>query len=161
MWATDVTFIAGTDVGSTTNQSADQITKDGITIKSTSAGLAYAEYRFYNGTITISSTVGTITGYTKNVYSVDKPLELPDDLSKQYNVYGILDNYNGTPQIIPLGFEDENGVITSIETLNSDIKKVLYYNMQGIESTKPFNGINIIVKTYSDGSQVVTKELRK
>ncbi len=60
-WAETVTFVAGTDVGSTTNQSNDSMTKDGITISSTSAGLAYAEYRFYNGTITISSTVGDIT----------------------------------------------------------------------------------------------------
>ncbi len=60
-WAGTVTFVAGTDKGATTDQSADQITKNGITIASTSAGLAYADYRFYNGTITISSTVGTIT----------------------------------------------------------------------------------------------------
>ena len=34
-----VTFVAGTDVGSTTNQSSDSMTKDGVTISSTSAGL--------------------------------------------------------------------------------------------------------------------------
>lgn len=60
-WAETVTFVGGTDVGATSNQSADTMTKNGITISSTSAGLAYAEYRFYNGTITISSTVGKIT----------------------------------------------------------------------------------------------------
>ncbi|MBR5169841.1 MAG: hypothetical protein IKW85_04675 [Muribaculaceae bacterium] len=60
-WAETVTFVAGTDVGSTTNTSNDSMTKDGITISSTSAGLAYPDYRFYNGTITISSTNGEIT----------------------------------------------------------------------------------------------------
>ena len=60
-WAEEVTFVGGTDVGSTTNTSSDSMTKGGITISSTSAGLAYSEYRFYNGTITISSTVGDIT----------------------------------------------------------------------------------------------------
>ena len=60
-WAAEVTFVGGTDVGSTTNTSSDSMTKDGVTISSTSAGLAYSEYRFYNGTITISSTVGNIT----------------------------------------------------------------------------------------------------
>lgn len=61
VWGADVTFTAGTDKGSTTNTSADSMTKSGITISSTSAGLAYDQYRFYNGTITISSTVGNIT----------------------------------------------------------------------------------------------------
>jgi uncharacterized repeat protein (TIGR02543 family) len=37
------------------------MTKSGITISSTSAGLAYEQYRFYDGTITISSNVGNIT----------------------------------------------------------------------------------------------------
>ena len=61
VWGADVTFTANQDKGSTTNTSADSMTKSGITISSTSAGLAYDEYRFYNGTITISSTVGNIT----------------------------------------------------------------------------------------------------
>ena len=52
----DVTFTAGTDKGTTTNTSADSMTKSGITISSTSAGLAYDQYRFYNGTITISGS---------------------------------------------------------------------------------------------------------
>lgn len=60
-WAEEVTFTANTDKGSTTNTSADSMTKSGITISSTSAGLAYTEYRFYNGTITISTDVGNIT----------------------------------------------------------------------------------------------------
>ena len=63
-WAdTTVTFTAGTDLGSTTaNGSADQVTKDGITIDCTDAAFATAQYRFYAGsTTTISSTVGTIT----------------------------------------------------------------------------------------------------
>ena len=67
----DVTFTAGTDKGSTTNTSADSMTKSGITISSTSAGLAYDQYRFYNGTITISSTVGNITNIVFTCTSSD------------------------------------------------------------------------------------------
>ncbi len=59
--SSNVTFTAGTDKGSTTSTTADDMTKGGVTISSTSAGLAYAEYRFYSGTITISSTSGNIT----------------------------------------------------------------------------------------------------
>ncbi|MBQ2189779.1 MAG: hypothetical protein II452_02805, partial [Paludibacteraceae bacterium] len=61
VWGAEITFTAGTDKGSTTSTSADNMTKGGITISSTSAGLAYAEYRFYSGTITISSTVGNMS----------------------------------------------------------------------------------------------------
>ena len=59
---TTVTFTAGTDKGTSKSQTTDKVTKDGITISSTSAALAYPEYRFYeNSTTTISSTVGNIT----------------------------------------------------------------------------------------------------
>ena len=59
----DVTFIAGTDVGSTTsNANGDEITKLGVTVSSTSAAFATAEYRIYSGsTTTISTDQGTIT----------------------------------------------------------------------------------------------------
>ena len=63
-WAeTTVTFTAGTDLGSTTsNNSPDAVTKDGVTISCTDAALATGEYRFYaNSTTTISSTIGNIT----------------------------------------------------------------------------------------------------
>lgn len=63
-WAqTTVTFTAGTDIGTTTaNNSADTISKDGITIVCTDAAFATAQYRFYaNSTATITSTVGNIT----------------------------------------------------------------------------------------------------
>ena len=59
---TTVTFTAGTDKGTSTSQTTDKVTKDGITISSTSAALAATQYRFYaNSTTTISSTVGNIT----------------------------------------------------------------------------------------------------
>ncbi|MCH5177950.1 MAG: hypothetical protein J1F25_07985, partial [Prevotellaceae bacterium] len=57
----DVTFDATMDKGSTQNTSKDEMTKNGVTIYSTSAGLNYAEYRFYKGTTTISTNQGTIT----------------------------------------------------------------------------------------------------
>ena len=58
-----VTFIAGTDKGSTSaNNSPDEVTKSGITISSDNAAFATAEYRFYSGsTTTISTNSGKIT----------------------------------------------------------------------------------------------------
>jgi hypothetical protein len=63
-WAeTTVTFTAGTDLGLTTgNNSADTVSKEGVTIVCTDAAFATAQYRFYaNSTATITSTVGNIT----------------------------------------------------------------------------------------------------
>jgi hypothetical protein len=35
-----------------------------------------------------------------------------------------------------------------------------YYNIAGVASDKPFNGINIVVTRYTDGSQTTTKIMR-
>lgn len=40
------------------------------------------------------------------------------------------------------------------------VKSIYYYNPMGQRSATPFSGINIIVKTLSDGSTQVTKEIR-
>ena len=65
-----VTFTAGTDKGSTTaNNSADEMSKSGITISSTDAALAQTEYRLYSSSkTTISTNSGKITKieFTKN-----------------------------------------------------------------------------------------------
>ena len=39
-------------------------------------------------------------------------------------------------------------------------KSVRYYNLMGVESDKPFDGLNIVVTTYSDGSRSSKKILR-
>ncbi len=48
---------------------------------------------------------------------------------------------------------------TAISTVVGDRKVVshTYYNIAGMASDKPFDGINIVVTRYSDGSQSVTK----
>lgn len=67
----DVTFTAGTDMGTTTaNNSPDEMTKSGVTISSTDAAFATAQYRIYSGsTTTISvnnNNVITSIVFTKN-----------------------------------------------------------------------------------------------
>ncbi len=67
---TDVTFLAGTDIGTTTsNNSPDEVTKDGVTMSSTDAAFATAQYRLYaNSTTSFSTTSGKITKivFTRN-----------------------------------------------------------------------------------------------
>jgi len=54
------------------------------------------------------------------------------------------------------------GKVSSIAdiTANGDVVSVRYYDLMGVESATPFDGINIVVTTYSDGSRTATKVLR-
>ena len=47
---------------------------------------------------------------------------------------------------------------TGIENLSMEnVKSVRFYNAAGVESTTPFNGVNIVVREMTDGSKIVTK----
>ena len=46
--------------------------------------------------------------------------------------------------------------INNAKTTNS----IKYFNMQGIESDKAFDGVNIVVTTYNDGSKEITKQIQ-
>lgn len=60
----------------------------------------------------------------------------------------------------------EMGNVTDVKEVIQDvtvprtITSISYYNMMGVKSDKPFDGINIIVTTYSDGSRTSKKVLR-
>lgn len=46
--------------------------------------------------------------------------------------------------------------IETVETAKS-VKAVKYYNLAGVESAQPFDGVNIVVKEYTDGSRAASK----
>ena len=54
------------------------------------------------------------------------------------------------------------GNVTTIKEVNAQrtVVATRYYNLMGVESNKPFDGINIVVTTYSDGSRTSQKILR-
>lgn len=56
----------------------------------------------------------------------------------------------------------ENDVPTAISTVgvNGMVESVKYYNVAGVESNEPFEGVNIVVIRYSDGSTTTTKVLK-
>ena len=53
-------------------------------------------------------------------------------------------------------------VPTAISTVNanSQVESIRYYNAAGIESSKPFAGMNIVVTRYSDGSTTTSKLIK-
>ena len=62
--------------------------------------------------------------------------------------------------------EDSNGSNTGNVTAVKEVRtsrtvtSVRYFNLMGVESSEPFDGINIVVTTYSDGSRTSKKVLR-
>ena len=63
--------------------------------------------------------------------------------------------------VYPLNL-DADKVATGVNDVNSakEVKGVSYFNMMGVESTQPFDGVNIMVTTYTDGTQSAAKVLR-
>lgn len=49
--------------------------------------------------------------------------------------------------------------VTDVETAKT-VKAVRYYNVAGVESDQPFDGVNIIVTEYNDGTKTTSKQLR-
>lgn len=87
----DVTFVGGTDLGSTTGTGQDQMTKSVVTVSSSSAAFATAEYRFYASSET---TFSVPEGYyiTKIIFTKNGSY----DLSNLSTTTGTYDSNTGT-----------------------------------------------------------------
>jgi hypothetical protein len=76
---------------------------------------------------------------------------------------------NPSDQIVvyPANLDPANNagqVITAIKTIeagNGEVKSVKYVNVAGIVSDRPFEGMNIVVTEYTDGSRTTTKMIKK
>lgn len=60
------------------------------------------------------------------------------------------------------GGSDNTEIVTAVEDVNGKkmVDSVRYYNLMGQESKSPFEGINIVVTRYTDGSSSTAKVLR-
>ena len=56
----------------------------------------------------------------------------------------------------------EQDVATAISDLDAQpaVKAVHYYNLQGMQSATPFDGVNIVVTEMADGSKSTTKVIK-
>ena len=68
--------------------------------------------------------------------------------------------------VYPICLDDD--LATAIESIDADkatgmrtLKATRYYNLMGVESATPFQGVNIIVKEYSDGTRDTSKVIMK
>ncbi len=122
-------------------------------------------------TPTQMSQCGCNPGVLQNTYSYDnwfaiikfnQTANVP--YSGEVSTKSKLDDSESTGKytVYPIYLTD--ALMTPIETINADkasgmrtLKCTRYYNMMGVESTTPFQGVNIIVKEYTDGSRESSK----
>ena len=66
--------------------------------------------------------------------------------------------------VYPLDLDEGNNPSTSINDINTGngvVKSVKYVNVAGIVSDVPFQGVNIVVTEYTDGTRTTTKMLKR
>ncbi|MBQ5466473.1 MAG: hypothetical protein IIT60_04400, partial [Muribaculaceae bacterium] len=71
--------------------------------------------------------------------------------------------YAGTvPYIVYPTNISASSIITAVNDVNTvkTVKQVRYYNLAGVESSEPFDGVNVVVTTYTDGTRTAAKVLK-
>lgn len=101
------------------------------------------------------------------VYEFDAILrKVPSTVS---SAPSLKDAVSGTPKtseasadylVYPLHLYDVPTAIKTVETTGK-VVDVKYYNLMGVESRSPFNGVNIVVETLDNGSHITSKKLYK
>ena len=146
MWdAASETFVAPTKTA--------QINEAGLT------GSIHVDFNSYNGTLPtlqngdVCSFTGLATKATAANAGTQAARRAPAD-NAGYEVYALAD-------FTKIG-HIEDGVVTGLNDIKAgshDVVKVIYSNPAGQTSDRPFEGVNIIVTIYNDGSRTVTKQL--
>ena len=88
---------------------------------------------------------------------------------KMYNFHAVIRKVAGNSkdgenyEVYPTDLDPQEPIITAINgvVVNGNVKSVKYVNVAGIVSDKPFQGVNIVVTEYTDGSRTTTKMLKK
>lgn len=102
--------------------------------------------------------VGEMTGLSPvegNVYTLDGALVAQEATDGQKSRDGSLVMKNANV------YQDQS-IITGLGALrvNDKVTGVRYYNVAGMVSDRPFEGVNIVVTTYADGTQNVSKVIK-
>lgn len=91
------------------------------------------------------------------------PKQIPSETAMgTYKDYTFTDNDNiERYMVFPLDLLGHGSTVTGVEEISTarGVKSISFYNVMGQESDKPFDGINIVVTSYTDGTTQVTKVL--
>ena len=145
--------------------------------------ITYAEWNRAKNCFTVPSTSGFSGAFTVDLeYNVQPNVNLETYLTDgtiyqfqaivqrtSINAYGPKDiehntDPNGAFKVYPLDLTSNSDIptaINTVETGNGEVKSVKYVNVAGIVSDVPFQGVNIVVTEYTDGSRTTTKMLKK
>ena len=76
-----------------------------------------------------------------------------------FDIEGIVEVYNSTIQLAPTS---ATSIVTGVEDLAAEknVASVKYFNLLGVESAEPFQGVNVVVTTYTDGSKSARKVVK-
>ena len=92
------------------------------------------------------------------------PKDEPQTVTPGYYTPDDLNN-SDTYVVYPFDFDptESENIVTTINTptANGEVKSVKYVNVAGLESDRPFQGVNIVVTEYTDGSRQSTKIIIK
>lgn len=101
------------------------------------------------------------------VYSFPAIITLKESSSSGNAPRRVPDSYNGgdagTPAydyvVYPLSLSDVTTGVTEVNT-SKTVANVTYVNIAGMQSAEPFDGVNIVVTTYTDGTRSAVKVIR-
>ena len=147
MWdATSRTFIVPTEIG--------HVNQGGL------EGSINVDFSLYNGTATLEDghvysftalTTSSTSNYSANKISARRA-QAASEFYKVYPLEGLTD----------LGNINDEGVITDVNNIkvgSHEVLKVVYSNPAGQMSDRPFDGVNIVVTIYTDGTREVVKRM--
>lgn len=105
----------------------------------------------YNMTAIINNSGNTLPGRDPSARNV---AHAPIDYKTDGNTTG-----NGTNLILLTA--ETSDEITAVDDVKAEreVVGVRYFNLQGMTSVEPFNGVNIVITTYSDGTTATKKVL--
>ena len=89
----------------------------------------------------------------KEHYGPNNPISAKDELP-----------YSEYITVLPVDLTGDGNIITAINTVEvgkGEVKSVKYVNVAGMVSDVPFQGVNIVVTEYTDGTRTTSKMLRK
>lgn len=89
----------------------------------------------------------------KEHYGPNNPISAKDELP-----------YSEYITVLPVDLTGDDNIITAINTVEAgkgEVKSVKYVNVAGVVSDVPFQGVNIVVTEYTDGTRTTSKMLRK
>lgn len=117
----------------------------------------------FNGAVAIDDTYQVIpTGLEEGKFYSFDAIVLGIDEKAATDKVAANDNSEVSTlyKVAPLNLT--NKTVTGVDdvTTAKTVVGITYYNLAGVASAKPFDGVNIVVTRYADGSTKATKELR-